>query len=91
MWRGCCCASLCQAAQRKEQLRPRPCLCRAWRQAFADRSGKKVATEKAPFKSSVDNFYQTDVISRTSVVMAKCVQARNSMRHGSLYGSAAPS
>ena len=66
-------------------------MCWVARQAFADRSGKKAATEKAPFKSSVDNFYQTDVISRTSVVMAKCVQARSSMRHGSLYGSAAPS
>jgi len=58
-------------------------------QAFADRAGKKAAADKAPFASSVANFYQTDVISRTSVVMAKCVQAKASMRHGSLYGGVA--
>lgn len=31
---------------------------------------------KEPFASSISNFYQTDVISRSSQTMAKCVQAR---------------
>ena len=45
-------------------------------QAFADRAGKKAAVSKEPFASSISNFYQTDVISRSSQTMAKCVQAR---------------
>eukprot|EP00884_Botryococcus_braunii_P000409 jgi/Botrbrau1/10369/Bobra.146_2s0008.1 len=36
----------------------------------------KSKPQATPFQSSISNFYQTDVISRTSVVMAKCVQAR---------------
>ncbi len=45
-------------------------------QAFADRAGKKATVSKEPFASSIANFYQTDVISRSSQTMAKCVQAR---------------
>ena len=47
-------------------------------QAFAERVLKGKA-DKAPFKSSVENFYQTDAISRSSQVMAKCVVARQKM------------
>ena len=49
-------------------------------QAFKDRSGK-VAAQSEPFRSSVANFFQTDVISRTSINMAKAVQARAVMPH----------
>jgi NADH dehydrogenase (ubiquinone) Fe-S protein 1 len=48
--------------------------------AFAERVHKaKQAADNAPFKSSIDNFYQTDVISRTSRVMAKAVVQRQRM------------
>lgn len=50
------------------------------RQAFKDRTGK-AAIEKQAFSSSVSNFFQTDVISRTSINMAKCVQTRASLAH----------
>ena len=49
-------------------------------QAFKDRAGK-VAAQSEPFRSSVANFFQTDVISRTSINMAKAVQARGVMPH----------
>eukprot|EP00891_Asterochloris_glomerata_P004426 jgi/Astpho2/4426/Aster-00042 len=46
--------------------------------AFAERVFKGKA-DNAPFKSSIENFYQTDAISRSSQVMAKCVIARQKM------------
>ena len=49
-------------------------------QAFKDRAGK-VTAKPEPFRSSIANFFQTDVISRTSINMAKSVQARASMPH----------
>lgn len=48
-------------------------------QAFAERVMKSEQASKEPFKSSIDNFYQTDSITRSSSVMAKCVQARKNM------------
>ena len=49
-------------------------------------NGATYAHEKArkadasiPFKSSVENFFMTDVISKTSATMAKCTEARNEM------------
>lgn len=48
--------------------------------AFKDRAGK-VTAKPEPFRSSIANFFQTDVISRTSINMAKSVQARASMPH----------
>ena len=48
--------------------------------AFTDRAGK-VAAKAEPFRSSIENFFQTDVISRTSINMAKAVQARAAMPH----------
>ncbi len=50
------------------------------RQAFKDRAGK-AAVDKQAFSSSISNFFQTDVISRTSINMAKCVQTRASLAH----------
>jgi NADH-ubiquinone oxidoreductase subunit G, C-terminal len=44
-------------------------------QALEVKAGKS-KPHATPFQSTISNFYQTDVISRTSVVMAKCVQAR---------------
>lgn len=49
-------------------------------QAFRERAGK-VTPQPLPFSSSISNFFQTDVISRTSINMAKAVQARASMPH----------
>lgn len=54
--------------------------CFCWEQAFKDRASK-MAAKAEPFSSSIENFFQTDVISRTSINMAKCVQARSSMAH----------
>lgn len=49
-------------------------------QAFAARAaGDKAAPSQDPFQSSIENFYLTDVISRSSQTMAKCVQAREVM------------
>jgi hypothetical protein len=48
-------------------------------QAFAERVMKSEQASKEPFKSSIENFYQTDSITRSSSVMAKCVQARKNM------------
>jgi len=39
---------------------------------------KPAQATDAPFTSSVENFFQTDVISRQSVTMARCVAARDS-------------
>lgn len=47
-------------------------------QAFMDRASATKPDKKA-FVSSIDNFYMTDVISRSSQTMAKCVQARGTM------------
>ncbi|DBA80587.1 TPA: hypothetical protein ACH3X1_007848 [Trebouxia sp. C0004] len=47
--------------------------------AFAEKVMKSEQASKEPFKSSIDNFYQTDSITRSSSVMAKCVQARKNM------------
>ena len=47
-------------------------------QAFLDRASS-TTPDKQPFASSIDNFYMTDVISRSSQTMAKCVQARGTM------------
>ncbi|GMH45116.1 hypothetical protein BSKO_13073 [Bryopsis sp. KO-2023] len=40
-----------------------------------------VKDPKTPLASSIADYYMTDVISRTSRTMAKCVQARQTMRH----------
>lgn len=40
---------------------------------------KAEQANKEPFKSSIENFYQTDSITRNSSIMAKCVQARKNM------------
>lgn len=55
-------------------------LCLLQQQAHKDRAAKTGAT-KTPFASSVDNYFQTDVISRMSINMAKAVKARATMRH----------
>lgn len=48
--------------------------------AFADRQSKQdAAGTDLPFTTSIENFYLTDVISRSSITMAKCVQARYTM------------
>ena len=49
-------------------------------QAHKERTGKG-AVAKTPFSSSVENFFQTDVISRMSINMAKAVRARATMPH----------
>lgn len=49
-------------------------------QAFKDRSKAK-SVDSQPFTSSIDNFYMTDAISRSSQTMAKCIQARGTMSH----------
>ena len=43
----------------------------------------KTAASPAPLATPVENFFMTDAISRASVTMAKCVQARQTMRHSS--------
>ncbi|EIE20556.1 NADH:ubiquinone oxidoreductase 76 kDa subunit, partial [Coccomyxa subellipsoidea C-169] len=43
--------------------------------AFKDRAGK-VSAQAQPFSSPISNFFQTDVISRTSINMAKAAHAR---------------
>lgn len=48
-------------------------------QAFAERVLQSENANQAPFSSSITNFYQTDSITRSSSVMAKCVKARNEM------------
>lgn len=57
-------------------------------QAFANRVMKAEQASKEPFKSSIENFYQTDSITRNSSVMAKCVQARKNMHIDTLSSSA---
>jgi hypothetical protein len=42
---------------------------------YANEKGKKVESA-LPLKSSVDNFFMTDIISRLSATMAKCTEAR---------------
>jgi hypothetical protein len=49
-------------------------------QAHKERAGKGAA-QKTPLRSSVQNYFQTDVISRMSINMAKAVRARASMAH----------
>lgn len=53
-------------------------------QAFAERVMRAEQASKEPFKSSIENFYQTDSITRNSSVMAKCVQARKNMHMDTL-------
>lgn len=43
--------------------------------------GVQLESETSPFESPVPNFFMTDVVSRTSQTMARCVQARDTMRH----------
>lgn len=57
-------------------------------QAFAERVMKAEQASKEPFKSSIENFYQTDSITRSSSVMAKCVQARKNMHIDTLSSQA---
>ena len=57
-------------------------------QAFAERIMKAEQASKEPFKSSIENFYQTDSITRSSSVMAKCVQARKNMHIDTLSSQA---
>lgn len=57
-------------------------------QAFAERVMKAEQASKEPFKSSIENFYQTDSITRNSSVMAKCVQARKNMHIDTLSSTA---
>lgn len=40
------------------------------------------AVTQAPLRSPIDNFFMTDAISRASAIMAKCVQARQTMLFG---------
>lgn len=40
------------------------------------------AVQPGVLKSPIDNFFMTDAISRASPVMARCVQARQSMLYG---------
>ena len=42
---------------------------------YANEKGKKT-NASTPLKSSVENFFMTDIISRTSATMAKCTEAR---------------
>ena len=44
---------------------------------YANQKGKKLEAS-IPLKSSVENFFMTDIISRTSATMAKCTEARES-------------
>jgi NADH dehydrogenase (ubiquinone) Fe-S protein 1 len=44
---------------------------------YANEKGKKIEAS-IPLKSSVDNFFMTDIISRLSATMAKCTEARAS-------------
>ena len=44
---------------------------------YANEKGKKLEAS-IPLKSSVENFFMTDIISRTSATMAKCTEARES-------------
>ena len=57
-------------------------------QAFAESVMKAEQASKEPFKSSIENFYQTDSITRSSSVMAKCVQARKNMHIDTLSSTA---
>ncbi len=45
-------------------------------QAFAAGAKGQDKGDAAPFVTSIDNYYQTDAISRASSTMAKCVLAR---------------
>ena len=71
--------SVCMGALKAQQSLALSCLCHKHLQAFAERVMKSEQASKEPFKSSIENFYQTDSITRSSSVMAKCVQARKSM------------
>ena len=46
---------------------------------YANEKGKKLDAS-IPLKSSVDNFFMTDIISRLSATMAKCTEARLAAR-----------
>ena len=71
--------SVCMRALKAQQSLALSCLCHSNLQAFAERVMKSEQASKEPFKSSIENFYQTDSITRSSSVMAKCVQARKNM------------
>lgn len=45
-------------------------------QAFAAGAKQQAAADPAPFATSIDNYYQTDAISRASSTMAKCVLSK---------------
>lgn len=57
-------------------------------QAFAERVLQSEQANQEPFNSSIKNFYQTDSITRNSVVMAKCVKARKEMHIDTLASTA---
>ncbi len=44
---------------------------------IALKSGKNNKINKTPLTDNVDNFYQTDVISRNSSIMARCTKELN--------------
>lgn len=69
------CLALCPCMLQLDYSKPVFCAM----QAFADRQGKRASKGQDTFQSSIHNFYLTDVISRSSQTMAKCVQARRVM------------
>lgn len=50
-------------------------------QAFAAGAGQQAAADGAPFATAIDNYYQTDAISRASSTMAKCTLAKANSAH----------
>ncbi|GAB4823947.1 hypothetical protein N2152v2_010993 [Parachlorella kessleri] len=50
--------------------------------------GSKAAASKEPLRSSITQFYMTDVISRASKIMAKCVRTRQETQPDGLNQSA---
>ena len=45
-------------------------------QAFAERAAKVAESMQQPFSTSIKEFFMTDAISRSSQVMARCIQSR---------------
>jgi NADH-ubiquinone oxidoreductase subunit G, C-terminal len=50
-------------------------------QAFASGAQQQAEADAAPFATSIDNYYQTDAISRASSTMAKCTLAKANSAH----------
>jgi NADH dehydrogenase (ubiquinone) Fe-S protein 1 len=49
--------------------------------AFASGAQQQAEADAAPFATSIDNYYQTDAISRASSTMAKCTLAKANSAH----------